>query len=519
MSEQFPRPVALFVLDGIGINKNTEYNAVYAANTPNLDRYLKEWPHTSIKTSGLDVGLPEGQMGNSEVGHMNIGAGRIVYQDLSRITKAIKEGSFFENEQLLAAMKNAVNHNSDLQILGLLSDGGVHSHQEHLYALLEMAKRNGVRQVYIHAFYDGRDVPTTAGIGYTEKLQGKIREIGIGKIASVSGRYYAMDRDNRWPRIKLAYDAITAVAEKTAYDPVKVLEDSYAEGVTDEFIIPTTILDSDNQPVGPIKPEDSLIFINFRPDRARQMTRALKQPDFAEFERNSDYTDLFYVTMTQYHKDFYDFPNVHIAYAPQNLNNTFGQYISALGKTQLRIAETEKYPHVTFFFNGGVEKEYPGENRALLPSPKVATYDLKPEMSAYDITDELLKRLDSGKYDAIICNYANGDMVGHTGVFEAAVKAVETVDDCVGKVAEKILSMGGVAILTADHGNAEQMVDPVTGEIFTSHTTFEVRVITVGQNKYQLRSGGRLADLAPTMLELMGLQQPEEMTGKSLLEK
>lgn len=517
MSDKSPKPVALFVLDGIGINESKEFNAVYTAKTPNLDRYLANWPHTSIKTSGLNVGLPEGQMGNSEVGHMNIGAGRIVYQDLSRISKAIKEGTFFENEQLLAAMKHAAANNSDLQILGLLSDGGVHSHQEHLYALLEMAKKNGVRQVYIHAFYDGRDVPTTAGIGYTEKLLAKIREIGIGKIASVSGRYYAMDRDNRWPRTKLAYDAITDVAEKTGTDPVKVLEDSYAEGVTDEFIIPTTMLDSENKPVGPIKPEDSVIFINFRPDRARQITRALKQPDFTEFERNADYTDLFYVTMTQYHKEFYDYPNLKVAYPPQNLHNTFGEYISACGKTQLRIAETEKYPHVTFFFNGGVEKEYPGEDRALLPSPKVATYDLKPEMSAYDITDELMRRLESDHYDVIICNYANGDMVGHTGVFEAAVKAVEAVDDCIGRVVEKILSMGGIAILTADHGNAEQMVDPVTKEIFTSHTTFDVNVITVGQNKYNLRSGGRLADLAPTMLELMGLEQPVEMTGKSLL--
>ncbi len=517
MAKNARRPVALFVLDGVGINIRHQDNAVFAANTPNLDKYLANWPNTSIKTSGLDVGLPDGQMGNSEVGHMNIGAGRVVYQDLSRITKAIDDGDFFENEVLLSAINHAKENNTALNILGLLSDGGVHSHQEHLYALLKMAKDNGLQNVNIHAFYDGRDVATTAGVGYTEALQEKIKEIGVGQIASVSGRYYAMDRDNRWERVKLAYDAITNVAERTAQDPVQVLRDSYEAGVTDEFIIPTTIVNANNEPVGPINENDSVIFINFRPDRARQITRALKQPDFDAFAREKDFTNLFYVTMTQYHMDFYDFPNVQVAYAPQNLNNTFGQYVSSVGKTQLRIAETEKYPHVTFFFNGGVEKEYEGEDRALLPSPKVATYDLKPEMSAYDITDELMKRLESDKYDAIICNYANGDMVGHTGVFDAAVAAVEAVDECVGRVVEKILEMGGVAILTADHGNCEQMVDPVTHEIFTAHTTFEVRVVTVGQDEFELRRGGRLADLAPTMLDLMGLIQPEEMTGETLL--
>jgi len=519
MSEKIPKPIVLFVLDGVGINESTDNNAVYSANTPNLDKYLAEWPYTSIKTSGLDVGLPDGQMGNSEVGHMNIGAGRVVYQDLSRISKEIDEGNFFKNENLKKAMQSAKENNSALQILGLLSDGGVHSHQEHLYALLQMAKDNGIKQVNIHAFYDGRDVATTAGVAYTQKLQEKISEIGIGQIASVSGRYYAMDRDNRWERTKLAYDAVTDKAARTGTDPVEVLQLSYADNVTDEFIIPTTIVDENDEPVGPINEDDAIIFLNFRPDRARQLTKALKEPGFNEFPIEKDYSELVYITMTEYHKEFYDFPNLYVAYPPQNLENTFGQYISEQGKTQLRIAETEKYPHVTFFFNGGVEKEYEGEDRALMPSPKVATYDLQPEMSAYDIKDELMKRLESNKYDAVICNFANGDMVGHTGVFEAAVKAVEAVDDCIGQLVEKILDMGGIAILTADHGNAEQMVDPITKEIFTAHTTFDVRVVTVGQDKYQLRSGGRLADLTPTMLDLMGLDQPQEMTGESLLLK
>ncbi|HZJ68485.1 MAG TPA: 2,3-bisphosphoglycerate-independent phosphoglycerate mutase [Candidatus Eisenbacteria bacterium] len=519
MSEKNRRPVALFVLDGVGINEVKENNAVYSAKTPNLDKYLANWPNTTIKTSGGDVGLPDGQMGNSEVGHMNIGAGRIVYQDLSRISKSIKDQSFFQNEILLEAINYAKKNNSALHLLGLLSDGGVHSHQEHIYALLEMAKKHGLSKVFIHAFYDGRDVPTTAGVTYTEKLQEKIAEIGLGEIASVSGRYYAMDRDNRWERTKLAYDAVTNLADRIGTDPVEVIKNSYADKVTDEFIIPTTIVNENNEALGPIGPKDSVIFFNFRPDRARQLTRALKQTDFDHFERMVDYSELFYVTMTQYDKEFYAYPNLKIVFEPQNLNNTFGEYISTLGKTQLRIAETEKYPHVTFFFNGGVEKEYPGEDRALLPSPKVATYDLQPEMSAYDITDELMKRLNSDHYDAIICNYANGDMVGHTGVFEAAVTAVEAVDECIGRVVEKILDMGGLAILTADHGNCEQMIDPVTKEIFTAHTTFPVRVVTVGQDQYPLRSGGRLADLAPTMLDLMNLEQPAEMTGESLLDK
>jgi len=517
MTEIKQRPVALFVLDGIGINENKEFNAVYTAKTPNLDKYQVAWPNTSIKTSGQDVGLPDGQMGNSEVGHMNIGAGRVVYQDLSRISRAIDDGSFFENEPLVSAIEYAKTNQSALHLLGLLSDGGVHSHQKHLYALLKMAKDHGLKKVYIHCFYDGRDVPTTAGVRYTEELQAKIDELRIGEIASVSGRYYAMDRDNRWERVVQAYDALTSFASKSGTDPVQVLKDSYAEGVTDEFIVPTTIVDQEGQPVGLVEDTDSIIFFNFRPDRARELTRAFKEPDFSEFELKTGHLDPYYVTMTEYHKDFYAFENFQVAYGPQVLNNTFGEYVSGLGLQQLRIAETEKYPHVTFFFNGGIEKEYPGEDRALLPSPKVATYDLMPEMSAYDITAELLKRLDSDKYDTIICNYANGDMVGHTGVFEAAVAAVEAVDDCVGQVVEKILEMGGIALLTADHGNCEQMVDPVTKEIFTAHTTFPVRLIVVGQENIELKSGGRLADLAPTMLDLMEVEQPEEMTGESLI--
>lgn len=519
MSKKNRRPVALFVLDGIGINESKINNAAYSAKTPNLDKYLAQWPNTSIKTSGGDVGLPEGQMGNSEVGHMNIGAGRIVYQDLSRISKSIEDKSFFRKKALIEAIQYAKDNHSALHLLGLLSDGGVHSHQEHIYALLKLAKEQGLSKVFIHAFYDGRDVPTTAGLGYTKKLIEKTKEIGIGQIASVSGRYYAMDRDNRWERTKLAYDAVTNIAERIEANPIEVIKNSYADGVSDEFILPTTIVDENNQAVGPIKANDSVIFFNFRPDRARQLTKALKEPDFNEFERELDYQKLFYVTMTEYQKEFYDYPNLKIVFKPQNLDNTFGEYVSGLGKTQLRIAETEKYPHVTFFFNGGVEKEYPGEDRALLASPKVATYDLQPEMSAYDITEELLKRLESDKYDTIICNYANGDMVGHTGVFEAAVAAVEAVDECIGQVVEKILSMEGIAILTADHGNCEQMLDPVTKEIFTAHTTFPVHVITVGQDEYPLRSGGRLADLAPTMLDLMNVDQPKEMTGQSLLVK
>lgn len=511
------RPVVLFVLDGIGINENKENNAAYTAKTPNLDKYQAVWPNTSIKTSGQDVGLPDGQMGNSEVGHMNIGAGRIVYQDLSRISRSIADGSFYENEALIAAIEYAKVNKRALNLVGLLSDGGVHSHNKHLYALLKMAKDHNLEKVNIHCFYDGRDVSTTAGVRYTEELLAKIEEIGVGRIASISGRYYAMDRDNRWERVVQAYDAITSSAVRSGTDPVEVIKASYSDGVTDEFIIPTTIINEEGQPVGPIQNNDSVIFFNFRPDRARELTRALKEPNFSEFELKTGHLDLFYVTMTEYHKDFYDIDKFQVAYEPQVLNNTFGEYVSKLGLKQLRIAETEKYPHVTFFFNGGNEKNYPGEERALLPSPKVATYDLQPEMSAYDITDELLKSLDSDKYDTIICNYANGDMVGHTGVFEAAVKAVEAVDDCIGQTVEKILQMGGIALLTADHGNCEQMIDPETNEIFTAHTTFPVNLTIVGKDNIALRSGGRLADLAPTMLDLMGLEQPQEMTGESLI--
>lgn len=501
------KPLALIIMDGFGDRKDDYGNAIHAAKTPNLDRLFAENPRTDIGASGMDVGLPDGQMGNSEVGHTNIGAGRIVYQELTRITKSIQDGDFFKNEALCGAMDNCVVNHSALHLCGLLSDGGVHSHNTHLYGLLEMAKRYGLDKVYVHCFMDGRDVPPTSGVEYVAQLQEKMKELGVGKIATITGRYYAMDRDNRWERVSQAYNAMVCGQGGFNSDPVKVMEDSYAEGVTDEFVKPTVCTAE-----AEISANDSVIFFNFRPDRAREITRTLVDESFSGFDRPKGFFPLYYVCMTQYDATM---PNVHIAFHPQSLHNTFGAYISEKGLTQLRIAETEKYAHVTFFFNGGVEAPYPGEDRALIPSPKVATYDLKPEMSAYEVTDEALARLDSGKYDVMILNYANCDMVGHTGVFDAAVKAVEAVDTCVGKLVDKILSMGGKALITADHGNADQMYE-ADGSPFTAHTTNPVPFVAVGVEG-KLRDGGRLADIAPTMLQLLGLPQPEEMDGQSLL--
>ncbi len=495
-------------MDGFGDRKEDYGNAIHAAKKPNLDRIFSENPRTDIGASGMDVGLPDGQMGNSEVGHTNIGAGRIVYQELTRITKAISDGDFFQNEALMGAVENCKEKGSAFHILGLLSDGGVHSHIGHIFGLLELARRHGLRKVYLHCFRDGRDVPPTSGKDYVAQLMEETKRLGVGSIATISGRYYAMDRDNRWERVQKAYDAMVEGRGTIQADPIRVMEESYAAGVTDEFVVPAVC---DLQ--GKIAPGDSVVFANFRPDRAREITRTLVDPEFSGFPREKGCFPLYYVCMTQYDATM---PGVRVAFHPQSLKNTFGEYISQKGLTQLRIAETEKYAHVTFFFNGGVEAPYAGEDRALIPSPKVATYDLKPEMSAYEVTDEVIARLESGKYDVIILNYANCDMVGHTGVFDAAVKAVEAVDACVGRVVEKVRELGGTALITADHGNADQMYEP-DGEPFTAHTTNPVPFVAVDAGAKALREGGRLADIAPTMLEILGLPQPPEMDGVSLL--
>ena len=493
-------------MDGFGKNESTYGNAIAAAKKPNLDKIVSENPMTFIGASGLDVGLPDGQMGNSEVGHTNIGAGRVVYQELTRITKAIQDGDFFTNEALVGAMENCKKNSSALHLMGLMSDGGVHSHNTHLYGIMELAKRSGVDKVYIHCFMDGRDVPPTSGKDYLAELYKKCDEIGVGEIATVMGRYYAMDRDNRWERVVKAYKAMTE-GEGVKFDcACKMMEESYANDVTDEFIVPAV-----SEKAVPVKDNDSIVFFNFRPDRAREITRAFVDPAFSGFEREQ-LKGLYYVCMTQYDATM---PNVHVAFKPESLENTFGEYISDKGLKQLRIAETEKYAHVTFFFNGGVEKQYPGEDRILVKSPAVATYDLQPEMSAYEVTDKLLAAIDSDKYDAIILNYANCDMVGHTGVFDAAVKAVEAVDTCVGKIVDAVAAKGGVTLITADHGNADKMYE-ADGSPFTAHTTNPVPFIVVGY-PCELREGSRLCDIAPTMLKIMGLEQPKEMTGVSII--
>ena len=500
------KPLILMILDGFGI-AGDKGNAIKAANKPNIDRLFSSNPVTQIGASGMDVGLPDGQMGNSEVGHTNIGAGRVVYQELTRITKSIQDGDFFQNEALCNAIDNAVKNGTALHIMGLLSDGGVHSHNTHLYGILELAKKKGLEKVYVHAFLDGRDVPPSSGKDYVAACVEEMKKIGVGQIATVMGRYYAMDRDNRWERVVKAYSAMVYGEGVKCADPVEAVAISYAEGVTDEFVVPTVI-----DGAAPISAGDSMIFYNFRPDRAREITRTFVDPDFSGFERKKGFFPLTYVCMTQYDATM---PNVQVAFKPQSLDNTFGEYISNKGLTQLRIAETEKYAHVTFFFNGGVEKTYENEDRILVASPKVATYDLQPEMSAYEVADKCAEAIKSGKYDVIILNFANCDMVGHTGVFDAAVKAVEAVDACVGKVTDAIAEMGGASLITADHGNADKMFED-DGSPFTAHTTNPVPFCVIGY-PCQLREGGKLADIAPTMLQILGLEQPEEMTGTSLI--
>ena len=500
------KPLILMILDGFGIAPD-KGNAIKAAKRPNIDKIFSSNPITQIGASGMDVGLPDGQMGNSEVGHTNIGAGRIVYQELTRITKTINEDKLKDNEAIVSAMDKALENGTALHLMGLLSDGGVHSHNTHLYGILELAKKKGLEKVYIHAFLDGRDVPPSSAADFIEECVAKTEEIGVGKIATVMGRYYAMDRDNRWERVEKAYAAMVYGEGVEAECPVCAVKNSYKEDVTDEFVVPAVVKGG-----AKIQPNDSVIFYNFRPDRAREITRTLVDPDFNGFERKNGFFPVNFICMTQYDATM---PNVDVAFKPQVLKNTLGEYISNQGMAQLRIAETEKYAHVTFFFNGGVEKQYPGEDRILVKSPAVATYDLQPEMSAYEVTDKLIPAIKSGKYDVIILNYANCDMVGHTGVFEAAVKAVEAVDTCVGKVVEAIREMDGVALITADHGNADKMVDE-DGEPFTAHTTNPVPFCVVGYD-CQLREGGRLADIAPTMLKILGLSQPEEMDGTSLI--
>lgn len=502
------KPVVLVILDGYGLTETALGNAVKAAKTPFFDDVFKTRPLCQLGASGLDVGLPEGQMGNSEVGHTNIGAGRIVYQDLSRITKAIEEGSFFDNEVLRDHIDKAAEKNKALHLFGLLSDGGVHSHIEHMYALVDMAKQRGIEKLYIHAFMDGRDVDPKSGINFIRAAESKLRETGLGKIASVMGRFYAMDRDKRWDRVEKAYNTIVyGEAPLIARAEEGVLK-SYEEGKTDEFIEPFITADYAKMETG-----DEVVFYNFRPDRAREITRALCDDKFDGFELREDGPVVGYVCLTEYDAAM---PRVEVAFKPQSLDNSLGEYISKLGLNQLRIAETEKYAHVTFFFNGGKEEPYAGEDRVLVASPKVATYDMQPEMSAYEVTEKMLERIRSGLYDLMILNYANCDMVGHTGVMEAAVKAVEVVDECTEKLANAVLEMGGVIMITADHGNAEKMMNPDTSP-FTAHTTNPVPFVLLGTGEVSLREGGILADIAPTILQVMGLDKPAEMTGLSLL--
>ena len=502
----------LMILDGFGINKNEKGNSIKLANTSNIDKLMKTYPITEIHTSGLDVGLPEGQMGNSEVGHTNIGAGRIVYQELTRITKSIEDGDFFGIPELVKAIENCKKNKSKLHIMGLLSDGGVHSHIRHLYALLELAKRKDFEDVYVHCFLDGRDTPPASGENYISELEKKMAEKGIGKIASICGRYYAMDRDKRYERIKKAYDALVNGIGNKENTAIQAIEKSYQEEKFDEFVEPTVIC-TNNEPVAKIEENDSIIFYNFRPDRAREITRAIVDEKFDGFERK--YFKTYFVCFTQYDETM---PNVEIAFKPEKIENTFGEYISKKGLTQLRIAETEKYAHVTFFFNGGEEKQYKGEDRILVPSPKVPTYDLKPEMSANEVTEKVIEAINSKKYNCIILNYANPDMVGHTGNLEATIKAIETIDNAVGKVVKEIQKQNGVLIITADHGNAEQMIDNKTGEPHTAHTTNPVPLILIGMENIELKQG-KLADIAPTMLDIMGLEKPKEMTGNSIIKR
>ena len=511
------KPVVLMVLDGYGLNEKTEGNAIAQAKTPVMDKLMAECPFQKGYASGLNVGLPDGQMGNSEVGHMNIGAGRIIYQELTKITKSIEDGDFFENKGLLAAVENAKKNGSDLHLFGLLSDGGVHSHNTHLYGLLELAKRNGLKNVYVHAFLDGRDTAPTSGKGFLEELEQKMKEIGVGKIASIHGRYYAMDRDNRWDRVEKAYNAIAKGEGNKAACPKCAIKNSYADDKTDEFVVPT-VIEEDGKPVATVKDNDSVIFFNFRPDRAREITRTFCDESFDHFNRANGFMKLTFVCFKDYDETI---GNKIVAFEKENIKNTLGEVLAAHGKKQLRLAETEKYAHVTFFFNGGVEEPNVDEARLLVNSPKdVATYDLKPEMSAPEVGMDLVEAIKSDKYDVIIINFANPDMVGHTGVIPAAIKAVERVDQLVGDAVQAVKDVDGVLFICADHGNAEKMIDYETGKPHTAHTTNPVPFILVNADpSYKLREGGCLADIAPTLLEIMGLPQPAEMTGKSLIVK
>ena len=507
------KPTVLLIMDGFGLNDRHEANAVYEANTPNIDKLMAECPFVKGNASGLAVGLPDGQMGNSEVGHLNMGAGRIVYQELTRITKAIQDGDFFDNRAFLEAVENCKKNNSTLHLYGLLSDGGVHSHNTHLYALLELAKRQGLTDVCVHCFLDGRDTAPTSGKEFIEELEAKIKEIGVGQIASIEGRYYAMDRDNRWDRVEKAYAALVYGEGNEAADAVEAIQASYDNDKTDEFVLPT-VIEKDGQPTGVISDKDSVVFFNFRPDRAREITRAFCDDDFQGFERKAR-PQVTFVCFTDYDDTI---QNKQVAFHKVQLHNTFGEYLAAHNMTQARIAETEKYAHVTFFFNGGVEEPNKGEDRILVKSPKVATYDLQPEMSAPQVCGKLVDAIKSDKYDVIVINFANPDMVGHTGVQEAAIKAVETVDECVGKAVEALKEVDGQMFICADHGNAEQLIDYETGAPWTAHTTNPVPFILVNADpKYTLRENGCLADIVPTLIQLMGMEQPVEMTGKSLL--
>ncbi|NBD28317.1 2,3-bisphosphoglycerate-independent phosphoglycerate mutase [Paenibacillus glycinis] len=506
-------PVALIILDGFGLRNDVTGNAVAQANKPNYDRYWSTFPHTTLTASGEAVGLPEGQMGNSEVGHLNIGAGRIVYQDLTRISKSIRDGDFFDNETLLGAVRHAKTNGKKLHLYGLLSDGGVHSHIAHLFALLELAKKEAFEDVYIHAFLDGRDVAPDSGKGYLEQLIAKIQELGVGRIATLQGRYYAMDRDKRWERVEKSYRAMVYGDGPQYADPIQAITESYEKSVFDEFFVPSVIVKEDGSPVGTVESEDAVVFFNFRPDRAIQLSQVFTNEDFPGFDRGPKAPkNLYFVCLTLFSETVGGF----VAYKPKNLDNTLGEVLVQNNKRQLRIAETEKYPHVTFFFSGGRDHELPGETRILIPSPKVATYDLKPEMSAYEVAAAAVNEIENDRQDVIILNFANPDMVGHSGMLEPTIKAVEATDACLGQVVEAVLAKGGVCLITADHGNADMVIDE-NGRPFTAHTTNPVPFIVTRQVG-PLREGGILADIAPTILHFAGLKQPEEMTGRSLVQ-
>ncbi|NIK79930.1 2,3-bisphosphoglycerate-independent phosphoglycerate mutase [Paenibacillus castaneae] len=509
-----PKPVALIILDGFGLRDDVTGNAVAQAKKPNYDRYWSTYPHTTLTACGEAVGLPEGQMGNSEVGHLNIGAGRIVYQDLTRISKSIRDGDFYDNETILGAVRHVKTNSKKLHLYGLLSDGGVHSHIEHLFALLELAKKEGLTEVYIHAFLDGRDVSPDSAKGYLERLQAKIEEVGVGRIATVQGRYYAMDRDKRWERTEKSYRAMVYGEGPHYVDPIQAVVESYEKSVYDEFVMPTVIVDGSDKPVGLVESEDAVIFFNFRPDRAIQLSQVFTNEDFRGFDRGANHpVNLYFVCLTLFSETVGGF----VAYAPKNLDNTLGEVLVQNNKTQLRTAETEKYPHVTFFFSGGRDHELPGETRVLINSPKVATYDLQPEMSAYELAASTVREIESDKHDVIILNFANPDMVGHSGMLEPTIKAVEATDECLGQVVEAVLAKGGVCIITADHGNADMVFDE-NGRPFTAHTTNPVPLIVTKAGK-TLREGGILADIAPTVLDLVELAKPVEMTGTTLIQK